>query len=59
MQLVIHRGTKEIGGSCVELKTANTRILINLGKFRTSSAKFRGPKFRGHTTGPKLLLLTN
>ena len=31
MQLIIHRGTKEIGGSCVELKTANSRILIDFG----------------------------
>lgn len=31
MQLTIHRGTKEIGGSCVELKTATTRLIIDLG----------------------------
>lgn len=31
MQLIIHRGTKEIGGSCVELRTGNSRILIDLG----------------------------
>ncbi len=31
MQLIIHRGTREIGGSCVELKTANNRILIDFG----------------------------
>jgi len=31
MQLIIHRGTKEIGGSCVELKTDKTRILIDFG----------------------------
>ncbi len=31
MQLIIHRGTKEIGGSCVELKTSNSRLLIDLG----------------------------
>lgn len=31
MKLIIHRGTKEIGGSCVELKTANNRILIDFG----------------------------
>jgi ribonuclease J len=27
----IHRGTKEIGGSCVEVWTENTRILIDFG----------------------------
>ena len=31
MQLIIHRGTKEIGGSCVELDDNNTRILFDLG----------------------------
>jgi len=31
MRLIIHRGTKEIGGSCVELKTSNSRLLIDLG----------------------------
>ncbi|MBF0252289.1 MAG: MBL fold metallo-hydrolase [Candidatus Omnitrophica bacterium] len=31
MRLTIHRGTKEIGGSCVELKTDDTRILIDFG----------------------------
>ena len=31
MDLIIHRGTKEIGGSCVELKTVNSRILIDFG----------------------------
>ena len=32
MQLLIHRGTQEIGGSCVELKTDKTRILIDFGQ---------------------------
>ncbi len=31
MDLTIHRGTHEIGGSCVELATENTRILIDVG----------------------------
>lgn len=31
MKLTIHRGAKEIGGSCVELKTDATRILIDFG----------------------------
>ena len=31
MKLKIHRGTKEIGGSCVEVWTENTRILIDFG----------------------------
>jgi len=31
MNLTIHRGTKEIGGSCVEVSTSNTRIIIDVG----------------------------
>ncbi|BAQ34162.1 MBL fold metallo-hydrolase [Dehalococcoides sp. THU3] len=31
MLLTIHRGTKEIGGNCVELSTENTRVVIDLG----------------------------
>lgn len=31
MKLIIHRGTKEIGGSCVEFKTVNNRILLDFG----------------------------
>jgi len=31
MKLTIHRGTKEIGGSCVELSTATTRLVLDLG----------------------------
>lgn len=39
MQLIIHRGTQEIGGSCVELKTNATRILIDFGLPLVSSQK--------------------
>jgi ribonuclease J len=31
MKLVIHRGTHEIGGTCVEIATDETRIIIDLG----------------------------
>lgn len=31
MKLIIHRGTKEIGGSCVELCSNKVRIIIDLG----------------------------
>jgi len=31
MHFKIHRGTKEIGGSCVEIWTDNTRILVDFG----------------------------
>jgi ribonuclease J len=31
MQLTIHRGTKEIGGSCVEIEHSGSRIILDLG----------------------------
>lgn len=31
MKLTIHRGTHEIGGSCVEVKSRNSRIVIDIG----------------------------
>lgn len=31
MHFKIHRGTHEIGGSCVEIWTDSTRILVDLG----------------------------
>ena len=31
MTLTIHRGTHEIGGSCVEICSDKTKILIDLG----------------------------
>jgi ribonuclease J len=31
MKFKIHRGTREIGGSCVEIWTENTRILLDFG----------------------------
>lgn len=31
MNFTIHRGTKEIGGSCVEVSTSSTRIIIDVG----------------------------
>jgi ribonuclease J len=31
MNIVVHRGTHEIGGSCVEVSTAKTRIVVDFG----------------------------
>ena len=31
MKFIIHRGSKEIGGSCVEVTTGNTRIILDVG----------------------------
>jgi len=39
MELIVHRGTQEIGGSCVELKTSKTRVLIDFGMPLVNSNK--------------------
>ena len=31
MRLIVHRGTKEIGGSCVEVAAGKTRVIVDLG----------------------------
>lgn len=31
MKLTIHRGSKEIGGTCIKLQLATSRILIDFG----------------------------
>ena len=31
MNITIHRGTHEIGGSCVELSSGKSRILLDFG----------------------------
>lgn len=41
MQLIIHRGTQEIGGSCVELIANNSSIIIDLGIPLISAKKDR------------------
>ena len=32
MRLTVHRGTKEIGGNCIEVATDSTRIILDVGK---------------------------
>jgi len=31
MEVIVHRGTRQIGGSVTEVRTASTRILIDFG----------------------------
>ena len=31
MTFIIHRGASEIGGSCVEVCSASTRIIVDIG----------------------------
>ena len=31
MRVCIHRGTKQIGGTCVEIEASGSRIVVDLG----------------------------
>jgi len=31
MQLTVHRGTKEVGGTCIEISTERTRLILDIG----------------------------
>jgi len=56
MRFKIHRGTKEIGGSCVEVWTEKTRILLDFGMplVESDGNEFDFNKFKGLT--PKELI---
>jgi ribonuclease J len=40
MQIVIHKGTKEIGGTCIQLSTTNSTILLDLGMPLSKDSEF-------------------
>ncbi|MEI7902963.1 MAG: MBL fold metallo-hydrolase [bacterium] len=48
MNLTIHRGTKQIGGSCVEVRSGDDRILLDLGLPLTAPGD-DGPKVAGRS----------
>jgi len=52
VKLRIHRGTREIGGSCVEVWTCNTRILIDFGMplVDRDGSEFDSKKYDGLST---------
>ena len=52
MKFKIHRGTHEIGGSCVEVWTENTRILLDFGipLVNKEGSEFDFSKFKNITT---------
>jgi len=56
MKLIIHRGTHEIGGSCVEISTATTRIVLDVGMPLVDAARepFNSFSIRGKTVAELL-----
>lgn len=53
MHFKIHRGTQEIGGSCVELWTESTRIVIDIGMplVEKDGTEFDFNKYKNNTVG--------
>ena len=44
MEIIVHRGTKQIGGSCIEIRTNKARVIFDIGEelpgqFQKGSAK--------------------
>jgi ribonuclease J len=56
MKLIIHRGTHEIGGSCVEIWTDTTRIVLDIGMplIEKAGAEFDFGKYK-HLTVNELI----
>lgn len=44
MRITIHRGSKEIGGTCIELATLQTKLLLDLGAPLSENRKEFDPK---------------
>lgn len=55
MNLIIHRGTHDIGGSCVEIQSQNTRVIIDIGIPLTKDGKPFDFKQYKRLTGPQLV----
>ena len=58
MRLRIHRGTREIGGTCIELESGGSRILLDLGLPLDAKdlASMPLPKIEGLAGGSSTLL---
>jgi len=56
MQLTIHRGTREIGGNCVEVATDSARIILDVGMplFDADGAPFDEGAIRGKSVNELL-----
>lgn len=56
MKLTIHRGSKEIGGSCVEISDGKTRIIVDIGMplVKSNGERFSFREYR-HLKGHELI----
>jgi ribonuclease J len=56
MKIIIHRGTHEIGGSCVEIQSKKSRILIDIGMplVKKDGDRFNFKEYK-NTPGPELV----
>ncbi len=55
MEMVIHRGTHQIGGTCVEVRSGGNCILLDIGLPLDSDDHIAAIESSGHTTGPALV----
>ena len=56
MNLIIHHGTHNIGGSCVEIQSQDTRIILDIGiPLEEKGKKFDFKKYKG-LPGPRLVI---
>ncbi len=56
MKLTIHRGTHEIGGTCIEIETKGSRIVVDIGMplVDETGERFDEKKYRS-SSGPELV----
>jgi len=54
MNLTIHRGTHEIGGTCVEIESGASRIVVDIGMPLVDDGgdKFNDKKYKGLSAPP-------
>ncbi|MEK6802706.1 MAG: MBL fold metallo-hydrolase [Nitrospirota bacterium] len=57
MKVCIHRGTQEVGGTCIEVESAGKRIVLDVGLPLNAESSIRHlPKVRGFRTSDSSLL---
>lgn len=56
MRVCIHRGTKEIGGNCVEIESQGKRIILDIGLPLKNESEDTLPAISGLTSPDELLL---
>ena len=57
MKVCIHRGTQEVGGTCIEVESEGTRIVLDVGlPLNVESSLSQLPKVKGFRASDASLL---